>query len=327
MIVPQYWAEARANRPRGKGTTQITVRRFGWSDTSQADAQRMAEERAGDALARLVRGDALDRREPKVPYNGAQGVPIREEVLARHGEVVITRNAYGAHCLNTPDVLFADVDFGESVAGRSILIVALVLLGLAAALGVALESTRVALVAGVLGVILAYPVALRLRALRVRASGGAERRVLATIEACVRARADRRLRVYRTPRGFRVLAMHRTFDPTGTEAAELFKRLGVDRIYARMCVNQRCFRARLTAKPWRIGVTDHMRPRPGTWPINPARLAGRQSWIVHYEARAAGFAACQFVGEFGQGPVDARAAAVRDLHDHLSQALSGREMA
>lgn len=48
-------------------------------------------------------------------YNGAQGVPIREEVLERHGDTVITRNGYGAKCLNTPDVLFADVDFDTAL--------------------------------------------------------------------------------------------------------------------------------------------------------------------------------------------------------------------
>jgi hypothetical protein len=37
-------------------------------------------------------------------------MPIREEVVAQHGETAITRNAYGSLCLNTPNMLFADVD-------------------------------------------------------------------------------------------------------------------------------------------------------------------------------------------------------------------------
>ncbi len=67
--------------------------------------------RAEEALARIVAGESVCRREPKVPYNGADGVPIREEVLGRYGDEVITRNAYGARCLNSPTALFADVDF------------------------------------------------------------------------------------------------------------------------------------------------------------------------------------------------------------------------
>src|SRR5688572_28381771 len=109
MIVPQFWAEARAQHR--KKDRQVTIRRFGWSDASQAEAQANADARAAEALARVLAGEDLLRREPKIPYNGAAGVPIREEIVARHGEDVITRNSYGARCLNTPDVLFADVDF------------------------------------------------------------------------------------------------------------------------------------------------------------------------------------------------------------------------
>lgn len=109
MIVPDHWAEARRVLRTIGG--QVTVRRFGWSESSHLDAQSMAEIRAEEASQRILSGEKLSKREPKVPYNGADGVPIREEVLARHGEEVITRNGYGAHCLNPPRVLFADIDF------------------------------------------------------------------------------------------------------------------------------------------------------------------------------------------------------------------------
>ncbi|UUZ56064.1 hypothetical protein LP419_12210 [Massilia sp. H-1] len=118
MIVPNFWAEARTQyRSKGK---QITIRRFGWSDASQEDAQNNAQARADEALKRAVSGEPLPRRERKVPYNGADGLPIREEVVARHGETVITRNSYGARCLNTPDVLFADIDFPEGSGSRAV---------------------------------------------------------------------------------------------------------------------------------------------------------------------------------------------------------------
>ncbi|NDF01697.1 MAG: hypothetical protein EB034_26050, partial [Verrucomicrobia bacterium] len=100
MNIPRFWAEARAqHRERGK---QVTVRRFGWSATSESEAQANAQARADEALERLLAGEKLDRREPKVAYNGAEGVPIREEIIAEHGTDVITRNSYGALCLNTP---------------------------------------------------------------------------------------------------------------------------------------------------------------------------------------------------------------------------------
>ncbi len=327
MIVPQYWAEARLQRPRSQGQGQVTVRRFGWSDTSPAEAQRLAENRVREAFDRILSGEKLDRREPKVAYNGAQGVPIREEVLARHGDVVITRNAYGAQCLNTPDVLFADIDFDEPIGCGPIALAALVLLGAAVGAGAMLESVKVALVGGLVALLLAYPLATRLRAVATRLKGGPERRARAAAETLARRHPGARLRLYRTPRGLRVMAVHRTFDPTSEEVAAWFQHLGVDRIYARMSRHQHCFRARLTAKPWRIGLPRHMPPRPGTWPVNPERMPDRRNWVLNYEAVAVNFAACAFVGELGDGPVDPKAAAVRDLHDQLSQALSGRTLA
>jgi hypothetical protein len=115
MIVPTYWSEARKqHRQNGK---QVTIRRFGWSDISESEAAAMAESRASEALARRLKGQRLPQRDQKVAYGGASGIPIREEILGRQNDVVITRNGYGARCLNTPDVLFADVDF-QSAASR-----------------------------------------------------------------------------------------------------------------------------------------------------------------------------------------------------------------
>ena len=111
MIVPKYWAEGSAQH-RVKGR-QTTVRRFGWSHVSQEEAQASADSRTADALRRILAGEKLEKREPKVAYNGAEGVPIREEIVVEHGDTIITRNSYGALCLNTPNVLFADVDFAS----------------------------------------------------------------------------------------------------------------------------------------------------------------------------------------------------------------------
>lgn len=108
MLIPYFWAEARLqNKSSGK---QVTVRRWGWSDLNQADAQALANRRAQDALQRVLAGESLHRRETKDSYGTQEGVPIREEVVSRHGENVVTRNSYGSLCLNAPRVLFADID-------------------------------------------------------------------------------------------------------------------------------------------------------------------------------------------------------------------------
>ena len=146
MIVPTYWAESRLRRRTH--ARQVTVRRFGWSDVSQADAQANADERAQEALDRLRSGEKLPRREPKVAYNGAIGVPIREEIVERHGETVVTRNSYGALCLNTPNVLFADVDFATGPGCGYAFWLLVALLAGAGEVGWMAESWLIAGVAG-----------------------------------------------------------------------------------------------------------------------------------------------------------------------------------
>ena len=333
MIVPSFWAEARAQyRRRGK---QITVRRFGWSDASQEDAQHNAQLRVDEALARAVSGEALPRRERKVPYNGGNGLPIREEVIARHGETVITRNAYGARCLNTPDVLFVDIDFPAAPGRRQVWGTLLFLLAagafmlvLMAAAGKSLGTVLAAAVFGILlAPLIALPIANLVHRTVVRARGGAEAIARANVERFMGTRPDWLVHVYRTPAGLRLLATHRLFDPLDAEVAACFKALGTDPLYAAMCLNQHCFRARVSAKPWRMGIKDPLRPRPGTWPISPERLPERRAWLERYDRAAKGFAACRFVASIGKGASVPAARAVQQLHDELCRAHSGLPIA
>ena len=82
-MLPAYWAESRTLHQAG--SQQVTIRRFGWSDVSYEDAQAMADAYARDALERAPSGEPVIRREPKVPCNGAVGVPILKEMVERHG--------------------------------------------------------------------------------------------------------------------------------------------------------------------------------------------------------------------------------------------------
>lgn len=318
MIVPRYWAEARLQR-REPGR-QVTVRRFGWSDLDQQDAERLAQLRAAEALARIWLGEALPRREHKVPYNGAEGLPIREEILAEHGDAVITRNSYGAACLNTPDVLFADVDFHAPPMS-----VLLHLAGVLATIGIglAVRAGGMLIVSMAVLVFLVHPVVVALlQRWRVTRQGGAEAVARRRVLAFVQQHPDWRLRVYRTPHGLRLLAMHATFAPDSAAVAAFFAAIGADPVYVRMCQRQQCFRARVSPKPWRIGIEGRMRPRPGIWPVSAERLPDRQRWVGQYERVAAAFASCRYVETVGSATVDAKAEAVRALHDEWSRAGS-----
>jgi hypothetical protein len=108
MLIPYFWAESRLQIK--SPSKQVTVKRWGWSDISQEDAQAVADRRAEEAMSRILDGEDVRRREIKDAYGTEEGVPIREEVVSRHGNVAITRNSYGSLCLNAPNVFFADVD-------------------------------------------------------------------------------------------------------------------------------------------------------------------------------------------------------------------------
>lgn len=316
MIVPSYWAEARvALKVKGRS---LTLRRFGWSDTSLADAQAQAELRVAEAARRAASGEKVAPRELKLAYNGAEGVPIREEVLARHGEAVITRNAYGARCLNVPDLLIADVDFetrppvalrlgAELLALLGGIVVATVFHGGLAGAGLGLATYLIG------SNLIRWPLEKRVESDAARAR--------ARIQAFIAANPEWQLRVYRTPAGLRLIATHTRFTPASDAALGFFKAVAVDPVYARMCLNQNCFRARLSAKPWRIGIPDHLRPRPGVWPIKPERMPLREAWVKRYEREAEAYAACRYEETLGAGSEDASLAALVRLHDDESKAL------
>jgi hypothetical protein len=328
MIVPEYWAEARRQRPRAKGQHQITVRRFGWSNTSQVDAQQMADQRADDALRQIIGGKELERREPKVGYNGAEGVPIREEILFSQGDTVVTRNGYGAHCLNTPDVLFADVDLKTPSSSTLGCGITLLLAAGAIIAGFVTHSRSIGFAAFFAALVAGVVISQVLKAGAARKKPGEEHLVRQRIEAALKNFASWRVRLYRTPAGFRLVVTHRLFKPEEPEVANFFKALGADPVYVQMCQRQKCFRARVSPKPWRIGIAQHMRPNPGVWPVQPEHMAKRTAWVAEYEKAAEKFASCRYLETFGSSiTVNTKAAAVCELHDRLSQALSNREIA
>ncbi|WP_447744875.1 hypothetical protein [Variovorax boronicumulans] len=329
MIVPQFWAEGRIQeRVAGR---QVTVRRFGWSDDSPLAAQAHADQRTREAYDRIVvDGEKLERRERKLAYNGANGVPIREEIVERQGDSIVTRNGYGARCLNTPDVLFVDVDFEVQDlrdSTRGLTVIGMAFIGaLVAGYGTrsAMAGVAAFMLVAAFGFWRARYEGLRLTEDKSDPLEGARARV----ERFIHQHPDWHLRLYRTPAGLRVLAMHDVFAPSDAAVTDVFQTLGADKVYARMCRNQNCFRARLSAKPWRVGIAEHLRPRPGVWPVSPDRLPARDAWVARYEKAAEGYAACQYLGSVGNTlKVHMNALVVQELHDERTRANSGLPLA
>jgi hypothetical protein len=318
MIVPTFWAEGRIQHKAAR--RQVTVRRFGWSDESQADAQANADARAREALDRILSGEKLPRRDPKRAYNGAVGVPIREEIVGRHAEIVLTRNSYGALCLNTPNVLFADIDLADEPSTGLVTLVFAILLAAAVTAGLVTRLWLLAVVGAVVALFVSYAIGLRLKRWLDRRSGGALQRAKSRITSFLSNHPEWHLRLYETPNGLRLLAMHAVFDPADPIVPEFFRAVGADPIYTQMCLRQHCFRARVSPKPWRIGIEQHLRPRPGVWPIQHDRLPERRRWIADYERAAASFASCRYLESLGSPTIHPTAADVQRIHDDLCQA-------
>ncbi len=326
MLIPRFWAEARLQNP--PPPRQITVRRWGWSDASQQEAQALADQRAQDAMNRILSGEDLRRREPKAAYAGADGVPIREEVVARHDPVVITRNSYGSLCLNTPNVFFADVDtfWQPSLRLNPVGCLLILITGLFA--GLWMKSWLIGF--GIcLGVPCLYSIIVHKvnQARRPAAEVKAKEQALAVIHSFASAHPSWHLRVYETPAGYRLLAMHEVFDPAGSPAKDAFDELKADKAFANLCAVQGCFRARVSPKYWRMNYRPPVTLPKTKWPFPPEDLPRRHQWVAAYDKHAVRYASCRFLESLGSQEVHPQADAVRETHDVYCRALEDLPLA
>lgn len=335
MFIPRYWSEA-SHCERTPDRRQVTVRRFGWSSTNQESADVHARQRVEEALAVLREGgpEALrgfTRRERKVAYAGSDGLPIREEIVREweDADVVVTRNSYGALCLNTTRAMFVDVDRPEPHVGGFCCLGALLGAILGGVGGPLLLETDWILSAFV-GMIAIALVASILARVRERCDLRARRPVQWAIErsrAWCASRPDWCVVAYETPAGARLLPVHAAFDASDESAFEFMSFVKADPLYQRMCRLQKCFRARVSPKPWRAGVQEHFRAG-GTWPVqDPKKLAARAEWVRRYDQVASDHASCRLVETVGRGLPDPGVEQIRRIHDELCRAESGLELA
>lgn len=235
--IPKFWARAASQGFEAPG----------WSFTSLDEAKRVAAERV-KVLADVLKG--LKSPEGRYLYGDR---PVREPVIQTIGDVakpeaLITRNSYGALCLNTEEVAFVDVDNGDVN---------------------------------------------RVKAAQARQPGWA-------------------LRVYKTKAGMRVVAMHARLSPNSPEAAKLFETLGADPLYIKLCAVQQSFRARLTPKPWRMGLVR----MPGSFPWRDQGVEQRVGeWVNEYDNAREEYAVCELVGVFGAAAADPTIERIVTLHD------------
>ncbi|WP_420130077.1 hypothetical protein [Longimicrobium sp.] len=331
MLIPRYWsrAESTATTPSGK-----FVRFHVWrgSRSSEAEAQTLAREAVGRVAERIRAGAGFPER---YAYGDR---PLREEVVgefpaaatADAPEAALTRNAYGAVVLNAARVFFIDVDVerddnpragspesrgssmasGDPIAAARELVDALPLPG-----GVK------SILGGLFGSRPAQPAA---PPPPPPAPADPASAAMDRLRRWVASHSEWRVRVYRTHSGLRYLVTHALFSPTDPQAQEAMAALGADPQYITLCQVQKSFRARLTPKPWRIGMENP----PVTFPYESAAdEAAMREWESRYEAASRGRATCRFVEEMGGGTEHPQVTALRTLHDDRTRATSGLPLA
>lgn len=260
---------------------------WGGSDASLEDAQAIADERAQKMVAEVLAAD-----DPGLHHYEYQRhdlpEPIVQDLHDAAGERIaaITINRYGANVLNTARLVFVDVDLATPQRGG-----------------------------GLLGRLFG----------RKTPPTDPTHEAIERLRAWARQNTSHGARVYRTAAGLRYLLTQPSMAPDGADTNRLMEQLGADPLYARLCRAQRSFRARLSPKPWRIGVR-------GTPKLSFEKLADASAevnaWLRTYEQACGGYAVCELVDEVGHTrPPDDDTARLISLHDDLAGVGSGRPLA
>jgi hypothetical protein len=139
------------------------------------------------------------------------------------------------------------------------------------------------------------------------------------IEVFQQANPQYTIKVYETFAGLRVVILNELFKNKFDVASSIFSDLEVDTLFSRLCKAQSCYRARLTPKPWRMGME-----RPGSrFPRGAADQADFQKWLNGYESSHRAFSTARHLETFGGATPHTDVMSVLMTHDRY--ACSGQE--
>jgi hypothetical protein len=130
-------------------------------------------------------------------------------------------------------------------------------------------------------------------------------------------------RIYRTKAGYRVLATDMFLEPRAATTHQLMATFDADPFFIKLCSIQGSFRARLTPKPWRIGL----RPPRTAFPRDDAEQREFGEWLEEYDAVSKGYATCRLVETIGSTRSSSETFAIVDEHDRITKATSDLPLA
>ena len=303
MNIPHYWARAEMEGRNRQGDVLPFV---GWgsSDRNQEDAQRQAQHKVEAMVARFQSGEKLPHS-GQLYYGGDR--PLREEILQEFssGEnpdaAIVTRNSYGCSVLNAARLMFIDIDFPSGGKDASISDT----IGFLGKIGRMLfgSTTKV-------------PESPPPSEVAVELTPK-EKSVLEKARQWTNGHANWGFRIYRTAGGMRLLATHDFFEPKGPAATEVMNALGADPMYMQLCRSQNCFRARLSPKPWRVGVQSAFFRHP--W-LGTNKEAAARDWLVHYQNACQQARTCQHLANVGSDNIARELQSLVAFHDEATGA-------
>jgi hypothetical protein len=259
-----------------------------WSSQSMAEAQSLAAQAAQQLADRFRSGAFPPKHGGYYPDH-----PFREQVLrevksgAGESAAVVTRNSYGCLVLNTARVMFVDIDLPEPKPSG-----------------------------GFLKRLFGKP--------DPAPPTDPQDMAMRKIEDWTGKNPQWGWRIYRTRAGLRLLATQGLVEADSAVADGVFVALGADPLYRRLCKAQKCFRARLTPKPWRCGVRD----KPDRWPWLDAKAETRfQKWEAQYQSSSRNWATCELLRQIGNSTVHAEVQTIVEMHDDATRVGSKLQLA
>ena len=123
-----------------------------------------------------------------------------------------------------------------------------------------------------------------------------EEKLLQTLRDLCAADESLGARLYRTHNGWRVMLTGRELAPASERMHRICRMLHADPLYESLCKRQQCWRARLTPKPYRVGVSGYPCPEDSESVSSPQTL----DWIQRYESACCGKSVCRLVDVAGR---------------------------
>ncbi len=133
---------------------------------------------------------------------------------------------------------------------------------------------------------------------------------LARIQTTHQQYPDLNFIIYQTFAGFRIIITGLSYQDE-TKIRTLFTALHTDKLYARLCHIQQCFRARLTPKPWRCQSPVP----PHRFPYSTDQQSAFNDWLAGYEKNSAKYAVCYKFMQLGKHPIESDVETVIARHD------------